>query len=468
MDETKEYPAWNILKVGFIKRLMTHRAFQFALQLPNFLVFILVILTGLFGIQYGGSNFSTVLTWVIWWAFIIFTFLFVGRLWCLMCPMGAVGEWIQRGSFWGRKKENLSLNIQWPRRLRNLWLATIFLLFITWVDHIFGLVKSPMYTAYFIILIITASIMVGLIFEKRTFCRYLCPIGGLIGLYSMFASTELRIKDKEVCKGHQGKDCIKGNEKGYPCPMFEYPQTLDRNNYCNYCAECIKTCPKNNIAVNTRPFSIDLFKTKRKYFDEASLAIILVGLTAFQSFIMTISWENWMKVITAATHLNENTVFSVLFLPIVLLPLGLYLLISKVSINLNGNKNDLKNAFVHYAYAFIPIGLTMHLAHNVFHLFAEGITIIPILSDPFGYGWNLFGTANLNMAPLLTIESMKMIQLSLVILGYFTAVYVAYRISLSIYERKVASRTFLPMMLLMIIFTIANLWILDIPMLHRH
>jgi len=150
MGEEKEYPAWNILKIGFIKRLMTHRAFQFALQLPNFLVFILVILTGLFGIQYGGSNFSTVLTWVIWWAFIIFTFLFVGRLWCLMCPMGAVGEWIQRGSFWGRKKENLSLNIQWPRRLRNLWLATIFLLFITWVDHIFGLVKSPMYTAYFL------------------------------------------------------------------------------------------------------------------------------------------------------------------------------------------------------------------------------------------------------------------------------------------------------------------------------
>jgi len=343
MGEEKGYPSWNILKVGFIQRVMTHRAFQFALQLPNFLVFILVILTGLFGIQNGGSNFSTVLTWVIWWAFIIFTFLFVGRLWCLMCPMGAIGEWIQRGSFWGRKRENLSLNIQWPGRLRNLWLATIFLLLITWVDNIFGLVKSPLYTAYFIILIITASIMVGLIFERRTFCRYLCPIGGLIGLYSMFASTELRTKDKEICKGHQGKDCIKGNEKGYPCPMFEFPQTLDRNNYCNYCAECIKTCPENNIAINTRPFSIDLFKTKKKYFDEAALAMILVGLTAFQSIIMTTSWQNWMKAITAAAHLNENIVFSVLFLPMVLFPFGLYLIISKVSINTNGNKDNLKN-----------------------------------------------------------------------------------------------------------------------------
>ncbi len=469
MGEKREYPARDILKVGFIKRLMTHRAFQFALQLPNFLIFILVILTGLFGIQYGGSNFSTVLTWVIWWAFIIFTFLFVGRLWCLMCPMGAVGEWIQRGSFWSRKKENLSLNIQWPRKLRNLWLATIFLLLITWVDNIFGLVKSPMYTAYFIILIITASIIVGLIFERRTFCRYLCPIGGLIGLYSMFASTELRVKDKEVCKGHEGKDCIKGNEKGYPCPMFEFPQTLDRNNYCNYCAECIKSCPKNNIAINTRPFSIDLFKTKKKHLDEAALAMILVGLTAFQSIIMTTPWQNWMKAITATTHLSENTIFSVLFLPIVFLPFGSYLIISKISINLNGNKDNLKNMFVHYAYAFVPIGLTMHLAHNVFHLFAEGVNIIPILSNPFGYGWNLFGTANLNMAPLLTLENMKMIQMSLVVLGYFTAVYVGYKISLSIFsDKKSAFRSFLPILLLMITFTIINLWILDIPMLHRH
>lgn len=175
-----------------------------------------------------------------------------------------------------------------------------------------------------------------------------------------------------------------------------------------------------------------------------------------------------MKIATAATHLNENTVFSVLFLPIVLLPLGLYLIISKVSINLNGNKDNLKNVFVHYAYAFIPIGLTMHLAHNVFHLFAEGVNIIPILSDPFGYGWNLFGTANMNIAPLLTLESMKIVQMSLIVLGYFTAVYVGYKISLSIYERKVAFRSFLPMLFLMIFFTIANLWILDLPMLHRH
>ncbi len=124
--------------------------------------------------------------------------------------------------------------------------------------------------------------------------------------------------------------------------------------------------------------------------------------------------------------------------------------------------------FVHYAYAFIPIGLAMHLAHNVFHLFAEGVNIIPILSDPFGYGWNLFGTANLNMAPFLTLESMKMIQMSLVVLGYFIAVYAGYKISLSIYEKKMVFRSFLPFLFLMMTFTIFNLWILDIPMLHRH
>lgn len=175
-----------------------------------------------------------------------------------------------------------------------------------------------------------------------------------------------------------------------------------------------------------------------------------------------------MKTITAAVHLSENLVFSALFLLIVFLPSGLYLMISKASVHLNGNKDSLKNVFLHYAYAFVPIGLAMHLAHNIFHVFAEGMNIIPILSDPFGYGWNLFGTANLNLKPFLSIEDMKIMQMILVALGYFTAVYVGYKISLSIYERKVAFRSFLPILLLMMTLTIANLWILDIPMLHRH
>ena len=455
-------------KVSFIERLMRHRAFQFALQLPNFLVFILVILTGLFGVQSASANFSTVLTWVIWWAFIIFTFLFVGRLWCLMCPMGAVGEWVQRGSFWRRKKENRSLNLKWPRKLRNIWPATFFFLLVTLVDHNFGLVKSPLYTAYFLILMFTSSIVIGLIFEKRTFCRYLCPVGGLIGLYSMFASTELRVKDKEVCKGHPGKDCVRGNENGYACPMFEFPQTLDRNNYCNYCAECIKTCPQNNIAINIRPFSVDLFKTKRKYFDEAALALILTGLTAFQSIIMTTQWADWMSAITTATHLSENIVFSSLFLLTAFSPLGAYLIISKASIHLNGNTDSLRTVFVYYAYAFVPIGLAMHLAHNIFHVVAEGVNMIPILSDPFGYGWNLFGTANLNLTPLLGIESIKIMQMLLVVLGYFAAAYVGYKISLNVSDKKMAFRSYLPILLLIMAFTIVNLWILDVPMLHRH
>ena len=31
--------------------------------------------------------------------------------------------------------------------------------------------------------------------------------------------------------------------------MFEFPERMDSNNFCNHCAECLKTCSRNNLAL---------------------------------------------------------------------------------------------------------------------------------------------------------------------------------------------------------------------------
>jgi len=107
------------------------------------------------------------------------------------------------------------------------------------------------------------AVVPAMYYERNSFCRYACLVGRISGLYAMFAPTELRAKDREVCQGCRTKDCVRGNKRGYGCPVFEYPGRMETNADCILCTECIKTCPKDNISFNIRPFAGDLSRGKR-------------------------------------------------------------------------------------------------------------------------------------------------------------------------------------------------------------
>ncbi len=465
----------NLLNSSAIKRLMRWRGFQFSIQAPNVLIYLLVIFTGLFGVQVSTGNFATVITWIIWWAAIVFTFVFVGRLWCLMCPFSAMAEWLQRATLWTVKRETFGLGWKWPKRLRNLYVPTILFLVLTWVDHQFGLVGSPLYTAYFVLVILAGAVVIGLLFERRTFCQYVCPIGGLIGIYSMFASAELRVANRQVCKEHKTKNCLLGNgSAGYGCPVRVYPGDMDSNFSCTLCTECVKTCPKDNIAINVRPFARDLvnLNEKRLGFDMALLAVVLLGLPTFQTIVMIEPWEGWMASLQQMLGLPQVATFTLTFLVgTLLIPVGLFTgMAALTKLFARGSDLTLRRVFINFAFAFIPVGLMMHLAHNVKHLFGEGQTIIPVLSDPFGWGWDLFGTAGLTLTSMFTNAQLTGVQFALLIIGQGFATYVAYRIAHRLFGDRMGSilRGLIPVLILSVSWSVINLWVLSMPLMERH
>jgi polyferredoxin len=138
-----------------------------------------------------------------------------------MCPVGAISEWTSR-IFKPRRR--------FPSKLQNIWLANLFFVLLTWLDIQIGVVRNPMVTGSLLLGITAAAVGIGMLFQRRTFCRYLCPIGGLIGIYAMFSAVELRSKDSEVCRNHKRKDCYLGNKRGHGCPMFETIPRMDSNN----------------------------------------------------------------------------------------------------------------------------------------------------------------------------------------------------------------------------------------------
>ncbi len=454
---------YDILQHIAVASVFKNRKTQFLFQLPAFLLLITVVFAGFFGIQNSNMNLATISIWVIWWSLIIISLALIGRFWCFMCPFGAIGDWVQRRAFYKKINDTFSLNRKLPNRFRNLSIAAIFFLAITWADIQFNLVNSPLNTAYFIVALLGVIVIISIVFERRSFCRYMCPITGLIGLYSMFAPFELRAKEKGTCKNCKEKYCITGNEKGYPCPVFEYPGTMDKNTHCILCTECVKTCHRSNISLNLRPFAGDFLAMKKTRTDEALFILMLLGITIFQTLIMIRPWAGFSRDLMIDTDASYDSVRFILFITAAASPVLIYSMAIGISKLLN-QKIMFKDLFTSYAYSIIPLGLMMHLSHNIRHLLEEGTGIIPVLSDPFGFGWNLFGTSGYMPAPLLNNNNILLIQWLLMLVGLGFSISVGKNISRRIFHEN----AYTPVLIFVLIFFVFNLWVLGQLIMHKH
>src|SRR5918995_1299786 len=212
----------NLLELPWLKRFVLWRGFPIAFQAPFLVLTLLIVLLGIIDVSDGARNLATRITWIIWWPGIILTFVLFGRLWCVVCPFGTLNEQ-------AAKLTNSQRRL--PRSLRAIWVSTLLFLLLTWADEQLGIIRSPRMTAGLIIVLALAAVGTGLFYQRRSFCRYLCPITGLQGLYSMLSPIELRAADLGQCRQGCKQDCYRGTVTTAGCPMLEFPATMARNTY---------------------------------------------------------------------------------------------------------------------------------------------------------------------------------------------------------------------------------------------
>jgi len=238
--------------------------------------------------------------------------------------------------------------------------------------------------------------------------------------------------------------------------MFEYPRTMDSNRFCNFCSNCIKTCPHDAIRITPRPPTSELWSIRKPRFEDSFLATALVGIVVSQTVIMLEVWQPFMAWFENATGITNFTVaWTVIFSGAMLIPLGLMLVSSYVSSRSSGE--TLLSNFNRFGYALIPLGLGIHLAHNAKHLLGEGLSVVYASASLVGLDY----TGELS---LLNMPTTQLIQYILSILGVLGAAYAAHRISLNKPNSRAAV---LPYIALILIFGAIALWMYSVPMAAR-
>ena len=401
---------FDLLSIPILRWIVKQRWYQFFLMSVSLIMFSVIIFAGIFGSQVGNANISIVFVWILWWALLIFLLVpGFGRFWCTICPIPAIGEWIQRGAPISKtQQENTKLNglkRRWPKKLSSMWFSTFGFLFIAVFS---GLITTiPLITGVLLLALIGVAVFTFVVFNKRSFCHYVCPVSGFIGLYSQTGAMEVRIKDAQVCKSHKTKYCFNGSENGYGCPWMQHNKVgaapPELNTYCGLCMECVKNCSEDNIALNFRPFGADLLKPVHRSIDESYKAFVMLGAALLYSVVLLGTNGN-LKTMANFHDIFGMVTYAVFFLTILLVVIpGIFWIASGITYFLISDKSKtISEIFTYYAYAAVPLGLMTWIGFSFLIILPNWAYIVNVINDPFGWGWHLLGIQALEWTPILT------------------------------------------------------------------
>jgi len=155
-------------------------------------------------------------------------------------------------------------------------------------------------------------------------------------------------------------------------------------------------------------------------------------------------------------------VFPILFLAV-------YLGFAWLAKRASGSARPLAEIAGLFVFSLAPIAIAYHLAHYLSYLLLAGQLVVPLVSDPFGIGWNLFRTAGYGIdIGIVGAEFVWHFAVVAIVVGHVLAIGVAHFVALRLFGTAGAAlRSQYPFLVLMVAYTMASLWILSQPIVAR-
>ncbi len=253
-----------------LKRFFYRRKYFAWIRTFGDLAFLGLILLGLFGPQDPHRNIMLFLAWGVWWTSVVLSWFFLGRMWCAFCPFPGLGRLLQALN-WSRLKSP-------PKWLtcKGLHLATAGFFFIIWAETVTDMKNSPLLTALLLLSIVAGATIMGVLYRGYTWCRYLCPLGKIIGSAATLAITEFR-SDYEKCKDCKTFSCRRGRDHLRPCPVFLGAYHAKNNLVCLVCGHCLILCEKDSPALYLRHPLREQIINKGRYITCSYVIPLLMG-----------------------------------------------------------------------------------------------------------------------------------------------------------------------------------------------
>jgi len=449
----------NLLRGPTLEGLLRARGFPGLIQYLVLLLFLLLMLWAFMGSPLASRNPATLTVWSLWWPLLPLSFFLFGRLWCAVCPLGTVGDVAQKALGGGKRlAPGAFLKAMGP------WIMLVLFVVLTWADRIFGFAGSPRATGALLLLLTGGTLAAMVLYRRRSWCRYLCPLGGLSGLYSMCSIMELRPHGELCRKTCRARRCSRGEV----CPVFEHPPALASSQHCILCGSCVKQCPHGGLSWRFRAPFRELASLEQRAPAEGLFALILVMLVFIQTASMSSIFPQYMKRFIEGTFIKSyHLAFSINFIGLLAVGAGLFVICC--SIGTRSSREPFRVHFSSFGYALIPLGLAGHLAHNLYHLKEEGKGVLLAL-------WGIFSMGGIRLSghqtAAGTLPTIRWMQVGIVLLGMAASMWITVRLGGGPREgshgKRIPWASRWPYLLLALILGAAFVLLFFLPMNPRH
>ncbi len=425
----RSYPTFNLLGTT-VGRTLASPVVRFVLRLSAVFMLVLVVVAGIIGHVDPFKNIAPTSVWVIWWVGLAYISGMLGDLWALINPWRSLfeaAEWLLRKL---NANSRLGLNRQYPDKLAS-WPAVALFVWFIWAELIWPESDTPASISQMVVMYSAITWIGMFLFGCRTWLRYGEVFTVLFGLLARFAPTE-------------------------------------------YIAE--------RGQWNLRPWAVGLLPDKPMSLSLTVFVLLMLSSVTFDGLLATPLWAEiaqWMLMsdlvrplilllqdITGNAVAAVSTIALILFLAVFQLLYvvfsGLMYLSTPARARADLTIGEMARLFV---LSLVPISLAYHLAHYLSFLLVVGQYMIPLSSDPFGFGWDLFGTKLYFIdIGIVNAKFVWITSVIAVVTGHIVAVWLAHVVALRrLPDSGAALRSQIPMLFLMVAYTMLSLWILAQP-----